>query len=53
MDALASFDAPVVRFRLMGPGQRAMVTGHATREDAAGPAEGAHQHLLMSVKPLM
>nr|WSW68346.1 DNA polymerase III subunit beta [Streptomyces sp. NBC_00995] len=53
MDALASFDAPVVRFRLMGPGQRALVTGHASREEAAGPVEGAHQHLLMSVKPLV
>ncbi|WLQ42241.1 DNA polymerase III subunit beta [Streptomyces laculatispora] len=60
MDALASFDTPVVRFRLMGPGQRAMVTGHATPEEATGQvttAEGtgqpAHQHLLMSVKPLI
>lgn len=40
MDALSSFDAPVIRFHLMGPGQRAMVTGHATREDATGPAGG-------------
>lgn len=60
MDALASFDTPVVRFRLMGPGQRAMVTGHAAPEEATGQgttAEGtgqpAHQHLLMSVKPLI
>lgn len=53
MDALASFDTPVVRFRLMGPGQRAMVTGHADREEAAGTAEPVHQHLLMSVKPLV
>ncbi len=52
MDALSTFDTPVVRFQLMGPGQRAMVTGHADRE-AAGPEEPAHQHLLMSVKPLM
>ncbi|WP_406451791.1 DNA polymerase III subunit beta [Streptomyces sp. NBC_00876] len=60
-DALASFDTPVVRFHLMGPGQRAMVTGHADREEATDPARGAgqdagqpaHQHLLMSVKPLM
>ncbi|MET7646399.1 DNA polymerase III subunit beta [Streptomyces sp. NPDC005426] len=53
MDALASFDSPVVRFRMMGPGQRAMLTGHPDREDAVGPAEGDHQHLLMSVKPLV
>ncbi|MFF1926175.1 DNA polymerase III subunit beta [Streptomyces sp. NPDC058221] len=60
MDALSSFDTPVVRFRMMGPGQRAMVTGHASREEATSPAvteEGAvppaHQHLLMSVKPLV
>ncbi|MFJ2419079.1 DNA polymerase III subunit beta [Streptomyces brevispora] len=58
MDALASFDEPVVRFRLMGPGQRAMVTGHDTHRDALGTAEGSgptppHQHLLMSVKPLV
>ncbi|NED82639.1 DNA polymerase III subunit beta [Streptomyces sp. SID11233] len=57
MDALASFDAPVVRFRLMGPGQRAMLTGHDTQEDALDTAEGAvppaHQHLLMSVRPLV
>lgn len=53
MDALSSFDTPVIRFQLMGPGQRAMVTGHADREEAAGTAEPSHQHLLMSVKPLM
>ncbi|MFG2405006.1 DNA polymerase III subunit beta [Streptomyces brevispora] len=58
MDALASFDEPVVRFRLMGPGQRAMVTGHDSHGDALGTAEGSgptppHQHLLMSVKPLV
>ncbi|MEV7405535.1 DNA polymerase III subunit beta [Streptomyces sp. NPDC091267] len=53
MDALSSFDTPVVRFHLMGPGQRAMVTGHADRKDATGLLEGPHQHLLMSVKPLM
>ncbi|MFF3173869.1 DNA polymerase III subunit beta [Streptomyces sp. NPDC057900] len=57
MDALASFDAPVVRFRLMGPGQRAMLTGHDTQEDALDTAEGAsppaHEHLLMSVRPLV
>lgn len=54
MDALASFDAPVVRFDLMGPGQRAMVTGRSSREDAADDASHpAHQHLLMSARPLI
>ncbi|WP_406095315.1 DNA polymerase III subunit beta [Streptomyces sp. NBC_01013] len=53
MDALSTFDTPVVRFQLMGPGQRAMVTGHADREAAADTAEPSHQHLLMSVRPLM
>ncbi|MEV6165899.1 DNA polymerase III subunit beta [Streptomyces sp. NPDC052052] len=52
MDALASFDAPVVRFDLLGPGQRAMVTGWGSEEDATrDAAHPAHQHLLMSVKP--
>ncbi|MFF8915022.1 DNA polymerase III subunit beta [Streptomyces sp. NPDC015032] len=54
MDALASFDAPVVRFELLGPGQRAMVTGWGSREDAADEAtRPAHQHLLMSARPLV
>ncbi|PZT72674.1 MULTISPECIES: DNA polymerase III subunit beta [unclassified Streptomyces] len=57
MDALASFDAPTVRFQLMGQGQRAMLTGHPDHEDAAAAADGAgdtvHQHLLMSVRPLV
>ncbi|MFD4855754.1 DNA polymerase III subunit beta [Streptomyces atratus] len=54
MDALASFDAPVIRFELLGPGQRAMVTGWTSREDAAEEAShSAHQHLLMSAKPLV
>ncbi|WP_330239755.1 DNA polymerase III subunit beta [Streptomyces sp. NBC_00525] len=57
MDALASFDAPIVRFHLMGQGQRAMLTGHPDHEDAAAAADGAgdtvHQHLLMSVRPLV
>lgn len=57
MDALASFDTPVVRFQLIGQGQRAMITGHPDHEDAAAAADGAgdtvHQHLLMSVRPLV
>ncbi|MFE7793374.1 DNA polymerase III subunit beta [Streptomyces sp. NPDC057460] len=57
MDALASFDAPVVQFSLMGPGQRAMITGRAAEgsaESDQGPApRPTHRHLLMSVKPLV
>lgn len=54
MDALSSFGEPVVRFRMMGPGQRALVSGHADREDALRPTgEPAHRHLLMSLKPLV
>ncbi|MFJ9680145.1 DNA polymerase III subunit beta [Streptomyces sp. NPDC101194] len=54
MDALGSFDAPVIRFELLGPGQRAMVTGWASREAAvAGASQPAHRHLLMSARPLV
>ncbi|MFJ1888203.1 DNA polymerase III subunit beta [Streptomyces sp. NPDC088170] len=53
MDALGSFDAPAIRFELMGPGQRAMVTGRTPGEDPAGPRPATHQHLLMSAKPLL
>ncbi|MFF3734591.1 DNA polymerase III subunit beta [Streptomyces sp. NPDC002476] len=53
-NALSSFRAPVVRLDLMGPGQRAMITGWPSREDALGQATTpAHQHLLMSVRPLV
>ncbi|MFF8839056.1 DNA polymerase III subunit beta [Streptomyces sp. NPDC015130] len=44
LDALTSLDAAEVRFHLLGPGQRALLT------DAEEPA---HRHLLMSVKPLV
>ncbi|MEW1900970.1 DNA polymerase III subunit beta [Streptomyces sp. NPDC086147] len=44
LDALASLDSPEVRFHLLGPGQRALLTD--------GP-DPAHRHLLMSVKPLV
>ncbi|MFB7452889.1 DNA polymerase III subunit beta [Streptomyces sp. NPDC056194] len=44
LDALGSLDAPEVRFHLLGPGQRALLTN--------GPEE-THRHLLMSVKPLV
>lgn len=57
MDALGSFGTPVIRFELMGPGQRAMVTGRTPGEEPeGGDPEGsrpAHQHLLMSAKPLL
>ncbi|MFF7576517.1 DNA polymerase III subunit beta [Streptomyces sp. NBC_01707] len=57
MDALASFDAPVVQFALMGPGQRAMITGRTDEESTASDQGAAprptHRHLLMSVKPLV
>ncbi|MFF7179050.1 DNA polymerase III subunit beta [Streptomyces sp. NPDC008121] len=42
LDALGSFDTGTVRFHLLGPGQRALLTDRA---------DGVHQHLLMSVKP--
>ncbi|MFD0146541.1 MULTISPECIES: DNA polymerase III subunit beta [unclassified Streptomyces] len=44
LDALGSFDTDSVRFHLLGPGQRALITDRA---------DGIHQHLLMSVKPLL
>ncbi|MFC8229905.1 DNA polymerase III subunit beta [Streptomyces sp. NPDC057287] len=47
MDALASFEDTAVRMKLMGPGQRAMITGG---EETGTPS---HQHLLMSVKPTL
>lgn len=58
MDALASFDAPVVQFALMGPGQRAMITGRTDEESTTASDRGAaprptHRHLLMSLKPLV
>ncbi|WP_329161970.1 DNA polymerase III subunit beta [Streptomyces sp. NBC_01717] len=58
MEALASFDTPVVQFGLMGPGQRAMITGRAAEGGTTGPDQVAaprptHRHLLMSVKPLV
>ncbi|MDT9692696.1 DNA polymerase III subunit beta [Streptomyces sp. P9(2023)] len=44
LDALGSFGTDTVRFQLLGPGQRALITDRA---------DGVHQHLLMSVKPLV
>ncbi|MBT2365467.1 DNA polymerase III subunit beta [Streptomyces sp. ISL-10] len=51
VDALSSFDAPVVRFDLLGPGQRALLTGLVSADDM--DRNPAHRHLLMSVKPLV
>lgn len=45
LDALSSFEDATVLMKLMGPGQRAMITGG---EDGGTVT---HQHLLMSVKP--
>jgi DNA polymerase-3 subunit beta len=50
MDALTTFDGQAVRFHLLGPGQRAMITGLPA---AGGEPDVTHQHLLMSVKPLV
>lgn len=47
MDALSSFEDETVRMKLVGPGQRAMITGG---EDMGTKT---HQHLLMSVKPAL
>ncbi|WP_335936837.1 DNA polymerase III subunit beta [Streptomyces sp. PTD5-9] len=52
--ALSLLRTSVVRFDLMGPGQRAMVTGWESREEALRQASHPdHQHLVMSVKPLL
>ncbi|MGW0784583.1 DNA polymerase III subunit beta [Streptomyces sp. NPDC002913] len=47
MDALSSIEDASVRMKLLGPGQRALITGG---EDTEAPS---HQHLLMSVKPAL
>lgn len=47
LDALGSFDAPELSLRLLGPGQRALIS------DATDGGEETHRHLLMSVKPLV
>ncbi|MBK3576523.1 DNA polymerase III subunit beta [Streptomyces sp. MBT65] len=49
LEALTSFTTPQVRFELLGPGQRAMLSGvsggdHMMRDE--------HRHLLMSVRQL-
>ncbi|MFF8597732.1 DNA polymerase III subunit beta [Streptomyces sp. NPDC015232] len=59
LDALGSFDTPELALRLLGPGQRALITDTTdTTEitDTANPpgtGGATHRHLLMSVKPLV
>ncbi|MFF4725830.1 DNA polymerase III subunit beta [Streptomyces mirabilis] len=65
LDALNSFEQPRVRLELLGPGQRALLSGAEARAEAGdgtggeagdgtgGQAGGAHRHLLMSVKQLV
>lgn len=49
LDALNSFEEPRVRLELLGPGQRALLSGAG-----AGAKTGdAYRHLLMSVKQLV
>ncbi|MGW5252635.1 DNA polymerase III subunit beta [Streptomyces sp. NPDC004012] len=53
LDALASFESPRVRMELLGPGQRALLTGVTAGPAVAEGAEADHRHLLMSVKQLV
>ncbi|MFD4143158.1 DNA polymerase III subunit beta [Streptomyces sp. NPDC058572] len=50
VDALSSFDAQHVRFHLLGPGQRALLSG---ADAVHGTVQPGHRHLLMSVKHLV
>ncbi|WP_328761690.1 MULTISPECIES: DNA polymerase III subunit beta [unclassified Streptomyces] len=57
LEALNSFDAPHVRFELLGPGQRALLSAAPDADadadaDADGAAREDHRHLLMSVRQL-
>jgi DNA polymerase III subunit beta len=65
LEALNSFTASRVRFDLMGPGQRALLSGAAPADDegegvraaetddgAAVRADAEHRHLLMAVRQL-
>lgn len=49
LEALNSFSAAQVRFALLGPGQRALLSGVPGTDDTA---HEDHQHLLMSVRQL-
>lgn len=53
VDALSSFDTQDVRFQLLGPGQRALLSGVPGAAAAQGDerAGDTHRHLLMSVRP--
>ncbi|MER5890222.1 DNA polymerase III subunit beta [Streptomyces sp. NPDC001941] len=50
LEALTSFEAPQVRFELLGAGQRALLSGIPGPDGGAG--EDDHRHLLMSVRQL-
>ncbi|WP_328330640.1 MULTISPECIES: DNA polymerase III subunit beta [unclassified Streptomyces] len=49
-DALSAMDSHSVRLDLLGPGQRALLTGLSAPDTEP---DASHRHLLMSVKPLM
>ncbi|ARP71528.1 DNA polymerase III subunit beta [Streptomyces pluripotens] len=49
LEALSSFNASQVRFELLGPGQRALLSGVPDEDDAA---REDHRHLLISVRQL-
>ncbi|MFI5801621.1 DNA polymerase III subunit beta [Streptomyces sp. NPDC051561] len=55
LEALNSFDAPHIRFELLGPGQRALLSGVPDEKDTSGGGTTTgedHRHLLMSVRQL-
>ncbi|MFJ6212188.1 DNA polymerase III subunit beta [Streptomyces sp. NPDC092296] len=50
-DALGALDTPYVEFAMLGPGQRALLTGRrAVDGGPAGVADQGHRHLLVAVK---
>lgn len=53
LDALNSFEEPRVRMELLGPGQRALLSGDGDGDGSGGEAGGRYRHLLMSVKQLV
>ncbi|MFF9194708.1 DNA polymerase III subunit beta [Streptomyces sp. NPDC014779] len=53
LDALGSFDTPELALRLLGPGQRALITDTADTTGTPDAGGATHRHLLMSVKPLV
>ncbi|MEU6161756.1 DNA polymerase III subunit beta [Streptomyces sp. NPDC047130] len=50
LDALQTFTSDRIRFELLGPGQRVLLSGVPGDEDAS--REVTHRHLLMSVRQL-